>query len=612
LEFNGTVSELDSSVTPRPNGPASLPAPSAAVRAGWPDRAWLLFLLAASSLWCVTASPQIGPTFDEPNYIANGLERWRSGSYRRLMRQGTMPLPIDVATGPLYVWERWRGDPFKISSNDRSQPVTLDDLSTVLPIARLGTLPFWWLLLIYAWRLGWLAGPWGGRLALPLVACEPNLLAHATLATTDIAVTSCLLAFSFHFVSGRAAHWTRRVLIPGGLFGLALLAKASALVFGPICMFAIELHRLLKTSNPASDSSWPAQACAPAMRSIRSSLRDGRQIAVLGLAVAYIYVGTEFQVERSFVSWAHDLPEGAASRCLVGVAENLRVFPNAGQALAFQVKHNVRGHGVYLLGETHHRALWYYFPVVLAVKLNLAVLALALAIVCLCPRALWNPALAVAALILLLSAVYRVQIGVRLILPLVAMLLVGLAAAVSIALAEAPSAPRRMLCGSAAAMACVWASTSAAFAWPDALAYSNELFRSPAHGRPALSDSNLDWGQGLMELDRWRQQRGLRDIDVWYFGTDPAHRQAPFRAVPLHGVDVADMHQLAALVAGPYLAVSTTLLYGAPLNDQHRRSAALLQRLEPVDRTTTYFIFDVSANRRLAGMWEDPLHTRSR
>src|SRR5262249_32276034 len=60
-----------------------------------------------SSIWCVTASTKLGATFDEPVYIARGLEGWRTSSHAGLMRLGTMPLPIDVQTLPLHLYERW-------------------------------------------------------------------------------------------------------------------------------------------------------------------------------------------------------------------------------------------------------------------------------------------------------------------------------------------------------------------------------------------------------------------------------------------------------------------------------------------------------------------------
>src|SRR5262249_20055687 len=113
----------------------------------------------------------------------------------------------------------------------------------VLPWARAGTLAFWWLLLAYAWLAARsLAGPWAGRLAVPLLACEPSLLAHAALATTDVAVAACLLALVYHFRAGPGAAWPRRVGLPALWFAAAVLAKASGLVFGVLGLLAAELE----------------------------------------------------------------------------------------------------------------------------------------------------------------------------------------------------------------------------------------------------------------------------------------------------------------------------------------------------------------------------------
>src|SRR5262249_5431703 len=130
------------------------------------------------------------------------------------------------------------------------------DFGRLLPVARGTNLVFWWLLLIYGWRLGYLfGGAWGGRLSVALLAVEPNLLAHASLATTDIPVAAWLLALVYHFPVGRCAGWLRRVGVPSLWFGVALSAKASALTFGPLCMIALELHRLWQDGRLRSEGS---------------------------------------------------------------------------------------------------------------------------------------------------------------------------------------------------------------------------------------------------------------------------------------------------------------------------------------------------------------------
>src|SRR5207237_7276841 len=97
------------------------------------------------------------------------------------------------------LWERWQGVPINVRDGDQS---------AALWLARLGTLAFWWLLVFYGWRVGrHLGGPWGGRLAVALLASEPNFLAHACLATKDIPITACLLALTYHFRTGRPGTW---------------------------------------------------------------------------------------------------------------------------------------------------------------------------------------------------------------------------------------------------------------------------------------------------------------------------------------------------------------------------------------------------------------------
>ena len=92
----------------------------------WFDAAWLLFWIIASSVSCVAAAARLGATFDEPTYIAYGLESWNTGSSKRLLDLGTMPLPPHLQTLPLHLWERGRGESFE----------PFADLDRLLPVAQ--------------------------------------------------------------------------------------------------------------------------------------------------------------------------------------------------------------------------------------------------------------------------------------------------------------------------------------------------------------------------------------------------------------------------------------------------------------------------------------------
>jgi hypothetical protein len=534
------------------------------------DWAWLLVVGMVSSFWCLTAAQKLSATFDEPTYLRCGLDHWHTGSYKQLLKLGTMPLPVDVETLPVHLWERWHG--------------TEMDFAASLRVARAGNLVFWWLLLIYALRAGRaLAGHWGGRLAVLLIACQPVLLGHAALATTDIAVTACLLVLAFEYSAGRGRRWPRRVALPAVLYGIAILAKASALVFGPLLMMVIELERAWRDGalsggvNAWRERAWPIW-------------NDLRKIIAGGLAFTFLYCGSDWTTERTFVEWAQTLPAGPLHDTMLWISMHLKIFTNAGEGLAQQIKHNFRGHGTYILGREYPRAVWYYFPVTLTIKLSLALLSMPVVIALFRPRALRNWACLAAAALLAYSVTCRVQIGVRFMFPLIVLACVGLSAAAVMAWRES-GGWRRQVCGAWLAVVFIASGWSAWSAWPDGLRYTNIAWGGEREGYRWLSDSNSDWGQGLIDLRAWRERRGIETVDVWYFGTDPMVNEAPLSELPLHGVAPGE---LAENVEGKVVAVSTTFLCGTYASSSPSAKAAVTYfREQPIaDRTSTFLIYD--------------------
>jgi hypothetical protein len=68
---------------------------------------------------------------------------------------------------------------------------------------------------------------------------------------------------------------------------------------------------------------------------------------------------------------------------------------------------------------------------------------------------------------------------------------------------------------------------------PDYLAYFNEPAGGPARGLRWLADSNLDWGQALRRLPGWLAERGIREVNLCYFGTaDPEAYGLAYVALP--------------------------------------------------------------------------------
>src|SRR5206468_1216075 len=149
----------------------------------------------------------------------------------------------------------------------------------------------------------------------------------------------------------------------------------------------------------------------------------------------------------------------------------LPVWPNFGYALWYQVKHNLVGHQTYLIGCESTKSLWFYYPVLLTIKTPAALLLL-LALALLAPGPRLNLALGLAGLLFLYSVTIKVQLGVRLVLPLVCFLIVGLAVRVVAGLAALP-ARRRWAGAVVLAGALLWLGVGTARLWPDGLRYTS-------------------------------------------------------------------------------------------------------------------------------------------
>ena len=565
----------------------------------WVDVGWLILLGAASSAYCLTAAQHLGATFDEPHHLNAGLAGWRTGSNKLLMSAGCMPLPVDTQTLPLYLWEQARGEPFH----------PYKDIDTILPVARAANLVFWWGLLVYALLLGrTFGGPWAGRLAAGLVGCDPNFLAHAALATTDISVVTMMLALVYHFTAGRQRGWWPRVFVPGVCFGLATLAKASGMVFGVQAMLALGLCHLYRTGGLAPPPGLTAWARLVNLWHATWGLRkDLTVILLIGFTLVFGYVGSDWGTEPTFITWADSLPDGPARAVMAPLSRHLTIFPNAGEALVQQIKHNMRGHGTYLLGEWHPRAYWAYFPLALSMKVPVPVLVLLLAALVLRPRELLSPVGWVALVLLAFSLNCRVQIGIRFMLTLMAAGYVAAAVAllrprpdregghVSEAVPHGPASDgpgQWFIRGLAVAMLLATAATSL-WVWPHGLGYFNRLWGGPEEGYTRLHDSNYDWGQGLPELKAWHHAHGGgRPLAVWYYGTDPNVLYPPFKYTNLSFAPPA--------AAGDgLLAVSVTALYGnAEITPASATAVRWLRTKEPVARTQTFLIYDLSPPAR--------------
>jgi hypothetical protein len=203
------------------------------------------------------------------------------------------------------------------------------------------------------------------------------------------------------------------------------------------------------------------------------------------------------------------------------------------QVITAQQAHAVGGQRAFLMGRLSEQGWWIYYPVVFAIKtplptLILLVSALAAAFARVPRRHIgtetWRRAALLATFPVLFAAAAlwgRINLGYRLLLPMLPFVFVFIGWQVAgrrtqiTAGGTHPSlrithyASRFTLCALLA-----WYAINAVFIFPYHLAYFNELVGGPDGGYRWLVDSNLDWGQEFLELNRYVKARGIAQVNV--------------------------------------------------------------------------------------------------
>jgi hypothetical protein len=356
-----------------------------------------------------------------------------------------------------------------------------------LDLARLGELPFLILLCAVSWMWGRrLLGEAGGALTVLLVVTNPNILAHAGLATTDIGITATMAAALYSYLNWTENRTRRNALWFGLWMALATLTKFTALPFIGLTLLLAELWRWYVTRAKREAWGFPVGQLGASV--------------VVGLLV--IWAGYRFMFGP--------MQPGGIPVPAPPLFHGLGVF----------LGHASRGHAAFLLGQTSMTGWWYYFPVALAVKTPLPLLIFGLIGVGATIPAMRRKEFAAALPLFVVIAVMgvgmaaNVDIGIRHILPLYPFLaLLGARGAIEL---WTRAGSTRFVKGFTIALA-AGALFVVVRAHPDHLAYFNPI--AGAHPDHILVDSNLDWGQDLYRLSAVMKRAHIDSIVIAYFGS---------------------------------------------------------------------------------------------
>jgi hypothetical protein len=400
-------------------------------------------------------------------------------------------------------------------------------------------------------------GPAAGLVALAVWALAPEALAHAGIASLDVAAalgwTASALALDAFLRRGRWRDWA----------GLALAAaflsvtRFSALLLAPLAVLAFALY------------AWRGRIASPGAAVARLALL--LPVVLLALALAY--------GEAPLTPPLRDLP--LHSTRLVALRDaapwlRLPVPATLLGGLDEQATHGQAGRlTTFVNGAALTSTLPLYFPYAIALKWPLALLVALLARAAFavrergrCGTGLWLPA----GLFLASLAFGGVpDAGVRYALPLLPLAAIAAGDLAGRPAAELLGRGARFVPAVAGAAIVAALALEALPAGPNWLPHFNALAGSVAARERKLNDSNVDWGQGLLALRADMRRLGIRRVHLAYHGTvDPA----------LYGIDYVPYTGGMPGPESDWLAISSYFYVGLP--------ARLMTREGYTPRPVTY------------------------
>ena len=437
----------------------------------------------------LTVAFRTGRTTDEAAHLAYGDSILRGSAARpNLFFSSKMPVTaLNSAPRMAAAFLGRHGLPASLA--ERLQDVRVARLPTVAAA-------FCLCLLIYFFAES-LYGRVAGLFAELLFVLSPNLMAHSTVATTDLYVTLATVAFLYSLRRFLLVPTTANALLVASILGAAQLTKFSAAYLYPVLAAVLFSMWLFSRSSRGAGYRFPL-----------------RQTAVLlGLtAVCFVvFVNAGFVFDRPFTPLAQYRFTTPAFQALQRVPV-LRSIPlplpyaylDGFDATSYDNTHAVTFGNIMLLGEVRGVQLarsegfpaYYLAAYALKEPIGMQVLLLVGMVWVIRRRKLadfllaeWPLAATAAVLLAAFSFFSNTQVGIRHILPVLAIFTIVSGAAFA-GFFEA-SARRRLLLGGCL----LYAAVSVASYFPDMIPYFNEIVFDRKMAYRYLADSNLDWKQ---------------------------------------------------------------------------------------------------------------------
>lgn len=512
----------------------------------------------------VTSLLRENPTIDEVAHLPAGISYWQKGTFRLYAQNPPLvklaaALPVVLVKPEMTkIYERpsWRSVPPVQASI--AHEFAVDNAPRYFELFQMARLVIPLLsvlggLVVFAWSRA-LFGNGGGLLSLALWCFCPNILAHARLVTTDVGASALGVLATWLFWRFLRVPTRGKAALAGLALGLAVLSKFSnLLLFG--------VWPLL----------WLAWLAAEGKAGIgrRMGWGVGHGLIVAGLALftinaGYLFEGTGQALGSfEFASGTLTRPRTAGTRVAMGGNDLLNLaWKHRGNRFrgtsleklpaplpsAFLTGFDLQkldaegipkrfldpsapegetlGYPVYLDGVLRSQGWRSYYFRTLLYKVPegtwlLGIVALGAMIGCSRARRSWADEIAVlavpSAVVFAMTFATDINLGLRYILPAFPYVYVAMGRLAPWALGMRGRLRRVALGGIATGLVLTGAATAAIH--PHYLAYFNVVSGGPGRGSEHLIDSNLDWGQDLVNLRDWLRDNAPGErVGLAYFG----------------------------------------------------------------------------------------------
>jgi hypothetical protein len=419
--------------------------------------------------------------------------------------------------------------------------------------------------------------------ALLLLTFEPTVLAHGAFVTTDIGVSCFFFAAVYAFYRYCRVGSVGRLVVAGIAAGLALATKHSAVLLLPMLVTLAGCEVVFRLNGDARG---------------RRALRMAWSLAVIGviaIGVLWAFYGFRYaarpaglSLDPSLADYVHPLRPMEAK--VIMLLARFHVLPESYLYGLADVRAMANGMPSYIFGKVYEHGVWFYFPAVLVIKSTLGFLALVLlafAAVVVGRFRRWREIL----FLLVPAGIYfwvamgsSLNIGARHILPVYVFLSV-FAAGGSWAWVESAGQGWSRGWSYAVGILLLCQMASSVRAYPNYMAYSNELWGGPSQTHKYLTDSNTDWAQQLLAVKRYTDEHGIKDCWFAYFA-DPFLRPQDY-GIPCKSLPTPDTYftnvqrPVPVVINGPVFISAGTLTgfeFGSNMLNPYRD----FERLTPV------------------------------